>query len=286
MRRETNRRSAISALRRPSATSARTSSSRVVSSASFARVVGRGPRGRSRTPNSRSSRATIAASGPAPRRRHSACALSQRLDVAGLRQRERRLVGEALPRPLVAASCHRPESASAYGPDPSLQARRRRGPRAVSRSGGARPRPGRPARRGRRAPLRSRCPRRPSRARAMRPPHGQPRDPRGRTPPPAGLRPRRHLRARLGRPDRPAARARVRGRTAPRGAPRATLAGRRSPRGACRAASSQRPRSRAQRAATAWTLMRHRSCVCSVQYSIASSMYRSTRSWRFHRMEP
>ena len=54
--------------------SASTSSSRVVSSASFAFVVARGPRGRSRTPLPRSSRATRVASGRAPSRCSSACA--------------------------------------------------------------------------------------------------------------------------------------------------------------------------------------------------------------------
>ena len=54
--------------------SARTSSSRGVSAASFALVVARGPLGRSRTPSPRSSRATTVASERPPSRCSSACA--------------------------------------------------------------------------------------------------------------------------------------------------------------------------------------------------------------------
>ena len=66
VRRETTRRSAISALRSPSDTSASTSSSRAVNCAAFSRVEARGPRGTSRTPCRRSRCATTVASGRAP----------------------------------------------------------------------------------------------------------------------------------------------------------------------------------------------------------------------------
>ena len=72
---ETNRRWAMSALRRPSATRARTSISRGVRWAGLARVAGRGPRDRPRTPRSRSWRATLVARGRAPSRWSSASAV-------------------------------------------------------------------------------------------------------------------------------------------------------------------------------------------------------------------
>jgi hypothetical protein len=56
---EMNRRSAISALRSPSATRARTSSSLVVRLAGLALVAGLGPRASPRTPSSRSRRRAV-----------------------------------------------------------------------------------------------------------------------------------------------------------------------------------------------------------------------------------
>ena len=72
---ETNRRWAMSALRSPSVTSASTSVSLAVRLAGLARVEGRGPRARPRTPSSRSLRATAAARGRAPSRCSSARAM-------------------------------------------------------------------------------------------------------------------------------------------------------------------------------------------------------------------
>src|SRR4029079_8207933 len=63
---ETNRRSAICALRRPSATRASTSSSRGVRPAGLARVARRGPRGRPRSPRTRSLRAMMEAAAAGP----------------------------------------------------------------------------------------------------------------------------------------------------------------------------------------------------------------------------
>ena len=62
---DTTRRLAIWVLRSPAASSGRTSSSRAVNPAGFARVCGRGPLGRRRAPRWRSRRATIAAAGRA-----------------------------------------------------------------------------------------------------------------------------------------------------------------------------------------------------------------------------
>jgi O-acetylserine/cysteine efflux transporter len=72
---ETTRRWAMSALRKPSATRARTSVSLGVRLAGLARVEGRGPRDRPRAPRSRSWRATLVARGRAPSRWSSASAV-------------------------------------------------------------------------------------------------------------------------------------------------------------------------------------------------------------------
>ena len=86
------RRSAISGLRSPSASSNRISSWRGVSPWGFAWVAGRGPRGRPRTPAARNWRRTISAAGRAPRRSKiaSACALGR---LIAIHQRQRLLVG-------------------------------------------------------------------------------------------------------------------------------------------------------------------------------------------------
>ena len=98
--RERNRRSAISALRRPSATSASTSTSRAVSPAGFSRVDARGPRRRSRIPRSRSR----ARDAPAARVRAEALRGGEAAPLRGVSssesaEGERRLVGAAERRP-------------------------------------------------------------------------------------------------------------------------------------------------------------------------------------------
>jgi hypothetical protein len=68
VRGDTNSLCAISALRSPSATSARISLSRAVNPAGFVRVEGLGPRRMSRTPSARRRLETIAAAGAASSR--------------------------------------------------------------------------------------------------------------------------------------------------------------------------------------------------------------------------
>ena len=101
VRRETKRRSAISALRRPLARSRGPRAPGPVKCPALAVVERRGPRATPRTPRSRNRRATIRASGPAPSRWSSARDFAQWLLVVRLGQRQRRLVRAVASAPCV-----------------------------------------------------------------------------------------------------------------------------------------------------------------------------------------
>ena len=93
---ETKSRSAISALRSPSATRSRTSTSRVVRPAGFARVVARGPaRQAAQHRSSRSRRATMRRGRPGTEALKRLERAAQSVLFAGLGERERRLVRAA-----------------------------------------------------------------------------------------------------------------------------------------------------------------------------------------------
>ena len=100
---ETTSRSAISALRSPSARSGSTSSWRAVRPAGFSRVCGRGPRGTPRSPSSRSRRAAIAAAGRAPSCWRRVERQAQRARVIRIDEGKRRVVRAAAGR----ATCPR-----------------------------------------------------------------------------------------------------------------------------------------------------------------------------------